>query len=232
MKEYRFVAFVLFIILFIMFCVLEGNAQDFYIPSFTNYSFSAGNFSQWEVVGFGKQTVTNDLNAEDGKSAWVKEQQFGVLLKTPKFLVANGVYAEARFYNPLGIDSCAFTVFYTNGARTNVMFVFNRTYESYTFDLTPWQGQTIQVGFAGGQIQMDYLKLLVPDRRISVHPAIELIYETVPGKSYQLQGAETLNLSITWTNLGSVVLATNGTTRWIQSTLYQSPHHYYRIKEL
>jgi len=208
-----------------------SRAQDFYIPSFTNYSFSAGNFSQWEVIGIGNQTVTNDPNAEDGKSAWVREQQAGVLLKSPKFLVTNGVYVEARFYNPYGIDSCAFTVFYTNGTRTNVLYIRNTSYESFTFDLSAWQGKTIQVGFAGGQMQMDYLKILVPDHRVTIHPALEFIYETVPGRSYQLQGANDLNTFTAWTNYPPAVVATNGITKWMVSTL-TAPQTYYRIKEL
>ena len=135
----------------------------FSLADFTNFNFSSGDFSQWTVNGRSLTSamlqVVDDTQAENGKAAFVKEWAYGVQVRTPPFVPSEGDLAVARYYNPNGISSCGFFVYPFGGDGIKLDEVGDRSYVIKTYDLTPWAGQEIEVGFAGGQMQIDYLKI-------------------------------------------------------------------------
>ena len=140
---------------------LDGLDDSIQTSIFTNYSFGLGDFSQWKVNGGGTKQVYDDAAAIDGKAAYFREWVTGIQLTSPSFTPRAGNILEARFYNPGGISSCGLFIIPTNG-QPGIKLIESEAlgFTTYRFDLTAWAGQSIQAQFGGGEMRIDYLKVL------------------------------------------------------------------------
>ncbi|NBS07410.1 MAG: hypothetical protein EBS69_08490 [Verrucomicrobia bacterium] len=144
---------------------LSGTNWINALPSFTNNSFTGGTFTQWEVFsgsGVTSVPILNAADAVDGKEAQLKDWTYGVTILSPAFVCGEGWRARARYRNPQGISSCGFVV-YDSGR--NLLMTSNLEDDPYTvkeYDLSRFAGQTIKVGFSGGDVRADYVDILAP----------------------------------------------------------------------
>jgi hypothetical protein len=140
---------------------------------FPNSDFSRGTLEGWRVVynmqsnqdldaradGSKYVKILKDIKADGGYLAEAKAWEKGVtLLSLPIKVNPGNRILLARYCKPFGVSSCSLVVF-TSGKPQQLLeknhapnLVVRR------HDLKPWLGQTIRVGFSGGQMRIDYLK--------------------------------------------------------------------------
>lgn len=142
---------------------------------FANSDFAAGTLENWLAyanmgVPDGNRsvgspppdeiTIESAPGAAGGHVAFAKEWADGVTLLSPKFKVAaSNRILLARFCKPFSVSSCNLVVI---AKEKIVRLEENHEPNLVTrrHDLRPWLGQTIRVGFSGGQMRMDFLKTL------------------------------------------------------------------------
>jgi hypothetical protein len=160
------------------------------LPSFTNYGFDLGTFEQWSIRHDRTPwsfLIKNDPLAEGGKAMFFEEWALGVCIVSPNFTAVAGSSYEARFYRPGGVSSCkAIVIAGSTPTDINIplghdhlaeVSVSSSTgYVTTQIDLTPFAGQVIRVGFFGGNLQADYVKVFAPISSPDIQaPVITLI---------------------------------------------------------
>lgn len=141
---------------------LDENGIDdaIQVSNFTNNGFFLGNLSQWEVIGGGTKQVSADAQADDGMAVFCREWSTGINLKSPVFVPSYGNIMEVRLYNPGGVSSCGVFVWLDGEAYgTKLIEVEDLSFKIYRFDLSAWAGKRIKVGFGGGEMKIDYLRV-------------------------------------------------------------------------
>ena len=144
---------------------LSGSNWVNALPSFTNNSFTGGAFTQWEVFSDSGATsvpILNAADAVDGKEAQLRDWTYGVTILTPAFVCGEGWRVRARYRNPGGISSCGFVVYDSGRTRLLAANLEDDPYAVKEYDLSRYAGQTIKVGFSGGDVRVDYLEVLAP----------------------------------------------------------------------